>query len=237
MKDIENVWLRHQVESLPSFYFIQRRGKPSKFKTGIWQTLLAWDDWNCRLWQRTWLWTSASISFCPYFWLPFLDICQHQLPRHVRKASQECRHHSSRIRRFYFNWFIFCWVQKLALFRLLPPAAILDKMKEIGRFWVPLFHPRWPTNKLTGGNKRKSAQKLRKYQTMNTWKLDTSKTWAFTLHFPHQVKIKVLGNLVLHDAINKKHFWKIIAFPRYLVFSFICLNVLLFKQHWFGHKH
>ena len=30
-------------------------------------------------------------------------------------------------------------------------------MKEIGRFWVPSFRPRWPTNKLAGGNKRKSA--------------------------------------------------------------------------------
>ena len=24
--------------------------------------------------------------------------------------------------------------------------AILDEMKEIGRFWVPSFSPRWPTN-------------------------------------------------------------------------------------------
>ena len=36
--------------------------------------------------------------------------------------------------------------------------AILDEMKEIGRFWVPSFRPRWPTNKLAGGNKRKSAK-------------------------------------------------------------------------------
>ena len=26
------------------------------------------------------------------------------------------------------------------------------------KFWVPSFRPRWPTNKLAGGNKQKSAQ-------------------------------------------------------------------------------
>ena len=37
----------------------------------------------------------------------------------------------------------------------------MDEMKEIGRFWVPSFSPRWPTNKLAGGNKRKSAAKAK----------------------------------------------------------------------------
>ena len=35
-------------------------------------------------------------------------------------------------------------VSDRALFRLLPPAAILDEMNEIERFWVPSFRPRWP---------------------------------------------------------------------------------------------
>ena len=45
-----------------------------------------------------------------------------------------------------------------APFRLLPPAAILDEMKGPKSAQFPSFRPRWPTNKLAGGNKRKSAK-------------------------------------------------------------------------------
>ena len=45
-----------------------------------------------------------------------------------------------------------------ALFRLLPPAAILDEMKGPKSAQFLSFRPRWPTNKLAGGNKRKSAE-------------------------------------------------------------------------------
>ena len=49
-------------------------------------------------------------------------------------------------------------VEHWALFCLLPPAAILDEMKGPKSVQFPSFRPRWPTNKLAGGNKRKSAE-------------------------------------------------------------------------------
>ena len=53
------------------------------------------------------------------------------------------------------NWrFFVCYPQRACW------SAILDEMKEIGRFRVLSFSPRWPTNKLAGGKKRKSASKF-----------------------------------------------------------------------------